>query len=203
MKKLLTLLACATLIGSVQSQSTSAKILLEFEQMKKNFSGDEKEWVFTKTIDAQGKSKDEIYVVALEVLAGMYNSSKDAIQNRDKDAGQIIVKGFVDSEIRKLNWASIARNRVWHLIKIEARDDRYRITLSINTIWNEQGTALGPIFAGEEYSLSKFYPYWKGCKSKYQEISFNNLKFAYDSSIATMDNIEENIAKKLNEDDNW
>jgi hypothetical protein len=192
--------------GYVQGSNNDNKdrdILSEFEEMKKDFSESENEWVFSRIVTVENKSKENIYIKALEVLAEIYNNSKDVIQSEDKEAGVIVGKGFMDSNIRTINWVSICRNRCWHLIKIEAKEGKYRITITVNSVWNETGADLRNSFDGTEYKLTDFYPYWKGCKPKRQSASFDNLKFVYDSSMSLMDNLEKGINKKLKSSDNW
>lgn len=196
------------LLGSIYAQSSKKEdknrnVLSEFEEMKKNFSESESEWVFSKIVTAENKSKEDIYNKALEVLADIYKDSKDVIQNKDKEAGLIVGKGFIDSDIRTINWASICRNRCWHLIKIEIKEGKYRISITVNSVWNETGADLRHPFKGTEYKLSNFYPYWKDCKPKHRITSFDNLKFVYDSSMGIIRNLEEEINKKLASNDNW
>lgn len=206
MKKILLLIMTISIFGSVYAQKSKKEernVISEFEEMKKNFTESNGEWVFSKVIPANKISKDEIYNKALEALSKIYKDSKDVIQNKDKDAGIIIGKGFTDSDIRTINWASICRNRCWHLIKIEAKEGRYRVTITVSSLWNETGADLRHSFNGTEYQLTNFYPYWKDCKPKHRITSFDNLKFVYESSMAIIDNIENEINKNMIPNDEW
>ena len=206
MKKILLLIMTISIFGSVYAQKSKKEernVISEFEEMKKNFTESNGEWVFSKVIPANKISKDEIYNKALEALSKIYKDSKDVIQNKDKDAGIIIGKGFTDSDIRTINWASICRNRCWHLIKIEVKEGRYRVTITVSSLWNETGADLRHSFNGKEYQLTNFYPYWKDCKPKHRITSFDNLKFVYESSMAIIDNIENEINKNMIPNDEW
>lgn len=206
MKKILFLIATIFIFGNISAQKSKKgdrDINSEFEEMKKNFTESESEWIFSKVISVDGVSKDEIYNKAIEALSKMYQDSKDAIQDKDKEAGVIIGKGFTDSSIRTINWASLCRNRCWHLIKIETKDERYKITITINSVWNETRADLRHPFDGTEYKLSNFYPYWKDCKPKHRITSFDNLRFVYDSSLNIINSLEAEINKNKTHSDDW
>lgn len=206
MKKILFLIVAILICGNISAQKSKKEdrdISSEFEEMKKNFSESENEWVFSKVILIDKASKDDIYNKALEALSKMYQNSKDVIHDKDKEAGVIIGKGFTDSNFRTINWASLCRNRCWHLIKIETKDERYKITITVNSVWNETGSDLRHPFNGTEYKLSNFYPYWKDCKPKHRTTSFDNLRFVYDSSLEIINNIEAEINKNIVQDNDW
>lgn len=185
------------------NEDSYLRINSEFEEMKKNFTESENEWTFQKIVKVDNKTKEDIYQKSLEILAGIYKDSKQVIQNKDKEAGIIIAKGFIDSEVRTINWATICRNRCWHLVKIEVKDNRYRLTITVNGVWNETGSDLRHPFDGIEYKFKNFYPYWSECKPKLREVSFDNLRFVYNSSLLILTNLEKDINQKLDEDNDW
>ncbi|MEG1007238.1 MAG: DUF4468 domain-containing protein [Bacteroides sp.] len=206
MKNIVFTIIATLIVGNIYAQKSESKdlnILSEFEEMKKSFTETEGDWVFSKIIPVDKVSKDDIYNRAIETFSKIYRDSKDVIQSKDKDAGIIIGKGFVDSSIRTINWASICRNRCWHLIKVEARDGRYKITVTVSSVWNETGSDLRHPFNGNEYRLSDFYPYWKDCKPKNRITSFDNLKFVYECSMDVMSSIENGINKNITSSDDW
>ena len=182
---------------------SDAEIKAEFARMRNDFTASGDDWVFTRVVGAEGRTKADIYLKAVEVLAEIYHDSNEVIQNKDKEAGVIIGKGFVESPIRKLNWATLGRNRCWHLIKIDIRDNRYKITLTVSSVWWEIGADLRGPFNGTEHKFSEFYPLWTSCKPKLRQTSFGNLRFVHESSLETLDLIASKIDRKLTEEDDW
>ena len=49
----------------------------------------------TNVIDVEGKSKDELYILANSWFVAQFNSGKSVIQLNDKEAGVIIGKGYI------------------------------------------------------------------------------------------------------------
>lgn len=184
-------------------EDIALKIKSEFEEMKKNFTESEDEWIFQKVVEVSNKSKDDIYQKSLEVLANIYKDSKEVIQNKDKEAGVIVGKGIVDSDFRTINWTTVCRNRCWHLVKIDIKDNKYRITLTVNSVFYEAGSDLRHPFDGTEYGLHKFYPYFTNCKPKLRNVSFDSLRFVYNSSLYILNSLEKEINQKLEESNDW
>jgi hypothetical protein len=168
-----------------------------FVEMKKDFKETDTGWEFQKIIEVKA-DKNDIYNRIVDALANIYNDSKDVIQEKNKEDGIIIAKGFTDSKWREVNWATVVRNRCWHIIKIEIKDGKYRITLKVNGVEYENGTNLK---FGKEYPLTGMWPYWSECKKKHRWHSFNNLRFVYDSSISVMKEIEDYVKKESSNDD--
>lgn len=202
MKKILLFFLLIVSISHIYAQKDkdSNPILAEFEEMKSNFSENKDEWVFSRIVNLEGTTKDDIYTKSLEILAKAYKDSKEVIQMKDKDAGIIIGKGLFESDIRTISNFTITRNQCYHIIKIETKDDRCRISITINTILVDSGSDLRRPFNGTEYNISNFYPYWENCKPKQRKSSFENLKFVYDKSLSTLDYIEKELKKT---DDQW
>lgn len=179
---------------------SESAIMLEFQEMKSNFTESSDEWVFSRIIYLEGMNKDGIYTKSLEILSKAYKDSKEVIQTKDKEAGIIVGKGLFASDIRTISSFTITRNQCYHIIKIETKDNRCRATITINTILVDSGADLRRPFDGVEYKISNFYPYWKDCKPKHRKSSFDNLKFVYEESINTLDYIESELKKV---DDEW
>lgn len=207
MKKNLLLVLLLSLISlpaiSQKVDKKTEEILAEFEEMKKNFSESENEWVFTRIISVDSISKDDLYTKCLELLAEFYKDSKDVIQNKDKEAGVIVGKGLFISDYRNINWATIARSQCYHIMKINVKDGRCRISITINSIMLDQGSDLRNSTGGTEHSLKEFYPYWEKCKPKHRRHSFDNLKFVYDEALAALNYFESKLKTYAPDDDNW
>ncbi len=209
MKKTLILLVFSVLtIGHVSAQyveknASDNEIQAQFGSMKENFDDSGDVWVLTRIVEVPDKAKDDIYSAVIEVLASVYRDSNEVIQSRDKDAGVVIAKGFVDSDFRTISWVSITRNRCWQLIKFDIRDNRFRMTLTVNGVMTEVGADLRHPFNGTENSLKSYYPYNEDWKSKDRWWSFNNLIFAYDCSLAMLDTLAAEINSRLAENNDW
>lgn len=209
MKRYLLLLLFAALCIGVNAQkrddkAISSEIQAEFERMKADFTENDNEWVFVKVFDAENQSKDDIFTKALEVLVSLYKDAKEVIQIKDKEAGLIVGKGFSDSDVRTINWATICRNRCWHIIKIEIKDNKFRITVTVSGVEREQDADLRHPFDGTEYTLRSFYPYWTGCKTKFKQISFDNLRYVYTSSLDLIKAVEDGVKKGIeNSSNEW
>lgn len=200
MKKILFLLAMLPMLSFAQQYEklSDEQIISLFEEMKKDFKETDNGWEFQEIVEIE-KSKNDIYNKIVDALANIYNDSKDVIQEKNKEDGIIIAKGFSDSEWRKFNWAVMVRNRCWHVIRIEIKDNKYRITVKVNGVEYENGTSLS---FGKEYPLTGCYPYWEDCKKKQRANSFNNLRYVYDSTKSVMKEIEEYVKTGTN-NDNW
>lgn len=87
-----------------------------------SFSQDNFKW---DKINSITKSKDELYTLTKMYIAETWNSAQDVIQNDDKDAGVIVVKGLcIKSQFFQLN------NHKWtfsYTIKFQFKDNKYRI----------------------------------------------------------------------------
>ena len=73
---------------------------------------------FNKVIIAENKSKDELFVLAMDFIVSEYNNAQKVIQFSDQDAGIIIGKG-----LDKINENCNAN----HALKIECKNGRVRI----------------------------------------------------------------------------
>ena len=93
---------------------------------------------FVKVFQADSTSAKDLYTKAEEWFSDTYNSANDVLQVRDKEAGRLIGKGFynyVITDMVKFEYS------LEHTIKIEAREGRYRVTISdlyINGTFNGQ-----------------------------------------------------------------
>nr|DAU90390.1 MAG TPA: hypothetical protein [Caudoviricetes sp.]DAY97372.1 MAG TPA: hypothetical protein [Caudoviricetes sp.] len=207
MKKIVCILVLLLLCAGADAQkrddkAISSEILAEFERMKADFTENDNEWVFVKVFDAENQSKDDIFTKALEVLVSLYKDAKEVIQIKDKESGLIVGKGFSDSDIRTINWTTICRNRCWHIIKIEIKDNKFRVTVTVSGVEREQDADLRHPFDGTEYTLRSFYPYWTECKTKFKQVSFDNLRYVYSSSLALIKAVEDGVKKGLNNSSN-
>lgn len=79
-------------------------------------------------IDMPNKSKSDLYRNAQQWFVDYFKSSKDVIQNQDKDDGIIIGKGFIDFN-SKVGLGITMTSHDKLTIKIECKDNKYRYTI--------------------------------------------------------------------------
>jgi len=80
--------------------------------------------IYEGIIDAPNKSKMDLYNNARQWFVDYFKSSKDVIQNEDKDQGRIIGKGII-----LVPWKTVASNGFYDdkiTIQIDVKDGKYR-----------------------------------------------------------------------------
>lgn len=173
---------------------TEDEILSRFEEMKKNFTDNNGEWTFERIIEIKG-SKDDIYKAATQSLSEIYIDSKEVIESSDKEIGMIIAKGRIASEFRPFNAAWNVRTIVDQNVKIDIKDNRYRITLKFDRLSYQTADI-------NEGQLVNFFPYAQSIKPKYRSRSFEHLETAYDLALSMIDLFEAKIKEAL-KDSEW
>jgi len=97
--------------------------------------------------EAEGKSKNELYASINKWISINYNSSKSVIQMNDKESGTIIIKGINELAYTNIEKAVYPNNRFHsentstkfdHLIEINIRDNKFRISYRITDIVTEK-----------------------------------------------------------------
>ena len=129
-----------------------------------------------KVIEVNNVSQDEIFIKSMEWFSRTFKESKSVIDYEDKEAGKIIGNGAV-SHI----YAMIIGGYVLFSVKIEAKDNKSRITLS-NFRAKIVGTSGPPVTRAI-------------------------MQSEYDSAVpkleALMDEYEKYIQSASKSDDNW
>jgi len=78
-----------------------------------------------KVVEVENMSKDEIFVKSMEWFSRTFKESKSVIDYQDKEAGKIIGNGAITHFFNL-----IVNGQVKFSVKIEAKENRSRITLS-------------------------------------------------------------------------
>ena len=210
MKKfILPLIAILSFCVSGYSQTdiqkmTDEEIDAAFAQIKETFAESPEEWVFTKVIPAEGHTAIEILNAANEAILSVYSSCKDVIQEFDKDGNKVIGKGYVTSDVRTQSAFIIALYRPLHLVKVEAKDNRYKVTLSIKETQIQCGAQVDANqFGDATVALSYYFPYDRKFKKSLRPICWDLLNFIYTSANKTISDIEKKVATKLSNGDDW
>jgi len=81
--------------------------------------------VYEGIVNVTGKSKTDLYNNAKQWFVDYFRSSKDVIQNEDKELGRIVGKGIILLNIKY----NFAYGRMWPdriTIQIDCKDEKYR-----------------------------------------------------------------------------
>jgi len=89
-------------------------------QLTKNEDG---LYEFKKVFEASG-SADDLYLRAHQWIVRAYQSANHVIQLEDPESHVIMAKGFT------LTTMVISKVRLWHILQIDTKDGRYRVTYS-------------------------------------------------------------------------
>lgn len=98
--------------------------------------------VYEQVVDVPDKSKNQLFSNAKVWMANTFVSSKDVIQSEDKEAGDIIGKGFTKVYFKSI--VTIERND-YFTIQIDVKDNKYRCKIH-DIIITSNGADLGGNF---------------------------------------------------------
>lgn len=186
------------------AKMTDAEIDAAFAQIKETFSENPEEWVFTKVIQAEGHSAGDILNAANEAILSVYSSCKDVIQEFDKDGCKVIGRGYVTSDVRTQNAFTIALYRPIQFVKVEAKDNRYKVTLSVKETQIQCGAQVDANqFGDATVALSYYFPYDRNFKKSLRPVCWDLLNFIYTSANGTISDIEKKVAAKLSSGSDW
>ncbi|MFR2069327.1 MAG: DUF4468 domain-containing protein [Bacteroides nordii] len=117
----------------------------------KDLYGLDKNNAITRTtiIDAPGKNKDQVYVEVNNWFVHSFNSGKSVIQLNDKEAGVVIGKGFINNVAKHTSFASNANIHAWIIIRIDIKDDKFRVMTTIQSYEMEVGTGVLGAIGGD------------------------------------------------------
>lgn len=146
-------------------------------------------------IDSVSKSQNEIYVEINNWFIHSFNDGKSVIQLNDKDAGSVIGKGYIPEIARNFMNGQIVNS--WIIIRVDIKDNKFRITTTIQEYELPIGDTL------YKWQPNECYPFKERSFKKttaqafvnshiWSQIIINKLKEAVINGIA--DN---------NEDDAW
>ena len=182
------------------------------KEVKTMLSGIEGKWkldevgnvTYQRIVDVGDLKKDEIYNRALSYFVSNYARGKSVIQTQDKDAGLIVVKGVYAGAYTGPVLFSTFTCSTWHIIRVDVKDGKARITLSLTEYDKKTGGGNTPA-SYSTININSVYPILdKGAfKSSYGKTFYASHKRA----LATLDIIEKLIKEgnTLTEigKDNW
>lgn len=84
--------------------------------------------VFSEVVQVDGALANTLYAAAKMSIIELFNSANDVVQLDDASSNIIIVKGMTNA-YAKGNFGLAASCPVWFTMKIQARDNRYKISI--------------------------------------------------------------------------
>lgn len=196
---LICLVCCSVASAYSQKATADDKLALIAGQWKQN---GENIYV-QKVIELDSLTKDVIYNKVLEFMTNTYKDANEVIQVKEKENGLLIGKGNSYFYVNDIFSGSGVKQTVWHIFKAEVKDNKVRITISIDRI-NWSVTASKYISAkDDEYPIITCYPIANDDTKKKR--SGYVFYYAVNNIIELLNACESFLIKKaeLTIDDNW
>ena len=145
---------------------TIAKRLSEHMTLDKNRAIN-----YSKVIEAEGKTKDELFETARLWVTSKFSASNCDIRLVDKEMGCIIAQGYVAKVAVNSTLKNIYSVNLRPVLKIDVKEGRARITFTLSSysISNEGITSgiFNPnIHSEEEWEVASRYPFGNGYNEK-------------------------------------
>ena len=173
---------------------------------------------YVQVIPAEGKTKDQLYVLLNYWFTATFNDANSVIKLNDKEIGNIIAQGYVANIAKHEGGYNIYTVSIRPIIKCDIKDCKVRITLTVpcyDVVCMEGAGVLGGITSGmngsytppvrsdEKWLIDKCFPFVR--KDPHKKTSCKALVMAYAYSNVVMDKMEECIKNGLsgNEGDDW
>ena len=227
MKKLLS----AVLLALLACTTTNAQILRadELENYAKEKYGEK--WVdaaanlgsqltldknnaitYTQVIPAEGKTKEQLYVLLNYWFTATFNDANSVIKLNDKDLGTIIAQGYVESIAQHAGGTNSYNVNLRPVIKCDIKDNKVRVTYTVpfySVVVAVGGGWMGamggtiPTRSDQNWTLDQCFPFAK--KDSHKKTSSKALVMPHAYSNVVMDKIEECIKNGLagNENEDW
>lgn len=193
---------------SVFSQDEKTKQLLSSIEGKYLIS-DQGDVVIQKIIKDSTKNKEVLYNTIKQSLITIYRNANSVIQIDDKEGGLIVCKGIFDDLLNAKGVQDGVFFTGHHLLKIEIKDGRARITIILNNIERDVAASQYAIRQHEEKHISQYYTFnnertglfANTFKSQEGRMFYNLTK----RSIGLLENIEKSImtSTPTKTNDNW
>jgi hypothetical protein len=165
---------------------------------------------YTQVIPAEGRSKDQLYVILNYWFTGTFNDANSVIQLNDKELGTIIAQGYVANIAEHTGGMNHYNLSIKPIIKCDIKEGKVRVTYSIpfySAVRIAGGGWLGASASAvrydENWTLDSCFPFTE--KDAHKKTSCKALVMAHAYSNVVMDKIEECITNGFsgNEGDDW
>ena len=169
---------------------------------------------YVQVIPAEGKTKDQLYVLLNYWFTATFNDANSVIKLNDKELGTIIAQGYVANIAQHMGGTSAYNVSLKPVIKCDIKDGKVRVTYTVpyydvvRSIGGGWMSAFGgaqnrPTRSDENWTLDSCFPF--AAKDSHKKTSCKALVMSHAYSNVVMDKIEECIKNGLtgNENDNW
>jgi len=171
---------------------------------------------YFEVIDCAGKTKEQLYVILNYWFVQSFNDANSVIQLNDKDAGVIIAKGYVPEIANHTGGMNKYKISIHPIIKVDIKDNKIRVTYTIQCYDVEKSVGGGVIsaFASsssrpstsiEKWPIETCFPFVEDDKNNAKKTSSKALVMTHAFSNVIMDKIKEAVKHGLagNETDSW
>lgn len=167
---------------------------------------------YTQVIPAEGKSKDQLYVLLNYWFSATFNDANSVIQLNDKELGTIIAQGYVANVAQHVGGMNTYNVSIKPVIKCDIKDGKVRVTytipyysvvMAVGGGWMGAASGTMPSRSDQNWTLDKCFPFVE--KDSHKKTSSKALVMSHAYSNVVMDKIEECIKNGLtgNEDEDW
>lgn len=167
---------------------------------------------YSQVIEAEGKTKEELYVMLNYWFTATFNDANSVIKLNDKDVGCIIAEGFVSHIADHAGGMNAYVINLRPIIRCDIKEGKIRVTYTVPyyEVSVSQGGGFMGAMAGtkatqaqDKWLLDECFPF--ADKDKHKKTSCKALVMANAYSNVIMDKIEECIKSGMvgNEGDDW
>ena len=167
---------------------------------------------YTQVIPAEGKTKEQLYVLLNYWFTATFNDANSVIKLNDKDLGTIIAQGYVENIAQHVGGGNSYKVNLTPVIKCDIKDNKVRINYTVPyysvvvAVGGGRVAALAgapPVRSDQNWTLDTCFPFAK--KDSHKKTSSKALVMAHAYSNVVMDKIEECIKNGLtgNENEDW
>ena len=171
----------------VRAQSAYTEKLLSEIQGKYTLN-ETGELVYTETVEADSVKKEDLFIRALAYFTKAYGSANAVIQVQDKEAGVIIGKGKYANVYTGHPAMMTITNDAWHILRVDVKDGKYRITLTLTTYDSITYDGNGRYSGTHEVQISSQYPINPSGKSK--TVFGKTFYYLHERATSTMDAVK-------------
>jgi hypothetical protein len=182
-----------------QSDMTERRIKAIEGQWKLDENGNV---IYQRIVDSLSQTKTELFNKAMDYFVLSYGDANSVIQNKDADNGVIIGKGLFKS-VHLVGYVFYySRIDTWHILKIEVKDGKARITLYL-TQYDETRVGGDTPDIHISHLIAEQYPI--NPKAKQKSLYGEAFVKSHIKAMETLDVIEKDLkegsTRKVN--DNW
>lgn len=160
---------------------------------------------YSRVIETENLTKDEMYSRALSYFIYNYNDANSVIQEQDKEDGRLIGKGIVKKVHTGVGMVVLVFD-FWHILRIDIKENKFRALLTLTEYRTELSSLDGktpPTISNTK--ISSQYP----LNPKGPMKNFNGKAFfsTHNKAISILDAIEKSVKEgntsKSVENNDW